>query len=113
MLSFYDRVFHELFKVKAEIRPIVTADKTAATKYAARVGELVRRESLPPFDGDALARIVQFGMRLAGDRARMLAVMEPIDDLAPEAAYFAVTAKSAQGHANHLERALRQPMLRP
>jgi predicted ATP-dependent protease len=112
MLYFYDPDFHELFKVKAEIRPIVTADKTAAAKYAARVGELVRRESLPPFDGDALARIVQFGMRLAGDRARMLAVMEPIDDLARESGYFAVTENSAQVHANHVERALRERMLR-
>ena len=91
MLYFYDTDFPELFKVKAEIRSIVGADKTAAAKYAARVGELVRREKLPPFDGDALARIVQFGMRLAGDRARMLAVMEPIDDLARESAYFALS----------------------
>ena len=112
MLYFYDPDFHELFKVKAEIRPIVTADKTAAAKYAARVGELVRRESLPPFDGEALARIVQYGMRLAGDRARMLAVMEPIDDLARESAYFAVTENSPEVHASHVERALRERMLR-
>jgi predicted ATP-dependent protease len=112
MLYFYDTDFPELFKVKAEIRPIVSADKTAAAKYAARVGDLVRREKLPPFEGDALTRIVQFGMRLAGDRARMMAVMEPIDDLAREAAYFAMSEGAGAVAAPHVERALRERMLR-
>ncbi len=111
-LYFYDPDFPELFKVKAEIRSIVNADQTAAARYAARVGELVRRENLPPFEGDALARIVQFGMRLAGDRARMLAVMEPIDDLARESAYFALSEGAKTVGAAHVERALRERMLR-
>ncbi|HLX37162.1 MAG TPA: ATP-binding protein, partial [Candidatus Binataceae bacterium] len=112
MLYFYDTDFPELFKVKAEIRPVVSADKTAAAKYAARVGEVVRRESLPPFEGEALARIVQFGMRLAGDRTRMLATMEPIDDLARESAYFAQSEGARSVAASHVERALRERMLR-
>jgi predicted ATP-dependent protease len=112
LLYFYDTDFPELFKVKAEIRPIVSADQAAAAKYASRVGELVRREQLPPFDGDALARIVQFGMRLAGDRARMLAVMEPIDDLARESAYFARSEGAGSVGAAQVERALRERMLR-
>ncbi len=50
---------------------------------------LQRRENLPPFDGDALQRMVEYGMRLAGDRDRVASMMEPIDDLARESAYFA------------------------
>jgi predicted ATP-dependent protease len=53
------------------------------------VGALARRENLPPFDAGALAKIVEFGMRMAGDRSRVLAMLEPIDDLARESAYFA------------------------
>jgi ATP-dependent Lon protease len=112
LLYFYDTDFPELFKVKAEIRPVVSADKTAAAKYASRVGELVRRENLPSFEGDALATIVQFGMRLAGDRTRMLAMMEPIDDLARESAYFAQSEGARSVAAAHVERALRERMLR-
>jgi len=112
MLYFYDTDFPELFKVKAEIRPVVGADKAAAAKYASRVGELVRREGLPPFAGDALARIVQFGMRLAGDRTRLLATMEPIDDLARESAYYAQSEGANSVAAVHVERALRERMLR-
>ena len=112
LLYFYDTDFPELFKVKAEIRPVVGADRTAAAEYASRVGELVRRENLPPFGGDALERIVQFGMRLAGDRTRLLATMEPIDDLARESAYYAQSEGARSVAASHVERALRERMLR-
>src|SRR5271155_195178 len=87
MLYFYDPEFPDLFKVKAEMRPSVVADGAAAAHYAARVGTLARRENLPPFDAGALAKIVEFGMRMAGDRSRVLAMLEPIDDLARESAY--------------------------
>ena len=70
LLYFYDPDFAELFKVKAEIRPVMNADGDAVRHYAARVAAMARQENLPPFDGGALARIVEFGMRMAGDRAR-------------------------------------------
>ncbi len=38
LLYFYDPEFAELFKVKAEIRPVVDASAEAARHYAARVG---------------------------------------------------------------------------
>lgn len=112
LLYFWDVDFAELFKIKAEIRPVIDADKTAAAHYAARVGALVRRESLPEFDGEALGRVVRFGMRMAGDRARVVATMEPIDDLAREAAYFSQSSGAKEVKAEHVERALTERMLR-
>jgi ATP-dependent Lon protease len=112
LLYFYDVDFADLFKVKAEMRPAVAADGSAAAHYAARVGALARRENLPPFDAGALARIVEFGMRMAGDRTRVLAMLEPIDDLARESAYFARMEGSARVSAAHVDRALAERMLR-
>jgi predicted ATP-dependent protease len=112
MLYFYDSDFSELFKVKAEIRPAIGADHEAALHYAARVGALARREHLPPFEAGALARIVEYGMRMAGDRTRVLAMLEPIDDLARESAYFASAASAPSVTAEHVERALKERMLR-
>ncbi|HTW88680.1 MAG TPA: AAA family ATPase [Candidatus Binataceae bacterium] len=112
MLYFYDPDFAELFKVKAEIRPVVSADKQAAARYVQRVTTLAQREGLPPFDGSALARIVEFGMRKAGDRSRVLSMMEPIDDLVREAAYFARSANKAVVTAAEVERALHERILR-
>src|ERR1700732_1367846 len=74
MLYFYDPEFAELFKVKAEIRPMIDADRGAAHHYAARIGNVIRRENLPAFEGKALERIVEFGMRAAGDRERVLSM---------------------------------------
>jgi predicted ATP-dependent protease len=112
LLYFYDVDFADLFKVKAEMRPAVAANGAAAAHYAARVGTLARRENLPPFDAGALARIVEFGMRMAGDRTRVLAMLEPIDDLARESAYFARIERAARVRGAHVERALGERMLR-
>src|SRR3984885_55344 len=112
MLYFYDPEFSDLFKVKAEMRPSVAADGAAAAHYAARVGALARKENLPPFDASALAKIVEFGMRMAGDRSRVVAMLEPIDDLARESAYFARIAGAPRVTATHVERALGERMLR-
>ena len=112
MLYFYDTDFPELFKIKAEIRPIIDAKDDAVRHYAARVAWLARNEQLPPFDGAALARIVEYGMRLAGERGRVLTMMEPIDDLARESAYFARGEGAAEVTAHHVERALAERILR-
>ena len=113
MLYFYDPEFAALFKVKAEMRPVIDADREAAGHYAARVGALARREQLPEFDGPALQRIVEFGMRLAGDRTRVVSMLEPIDDLAREAAYFAHGAGAAAiVTAADVDRALSERVLR-
>jgi predicted ATP-dependent protease len=112
MLYFYDPEFRELFKVKAEMRPVVDADAEAARRYGARVGALQRRENLPPFEGDALRRLVEFGMRLAGDRDRVASMMEPIEDLAREAAYFARADGQAKVSAANVDRALNERVQR-
>ena len=112
LLYFMDPEFAELFKVKAEIRPVVDAHEEAVRHYAARVNTLTRGENLPPFDGGALARIVEFGMRIAGERGRVVALMEPIDDLAREAAYFARQVGASEVGATHVDRALAERILR-
>jgi ATP-dependent Lon protease len=112
MLYFYDPEFRELFKVKAEIRPVIDADKEAAGRYAARIGSVVRRENLTPFDGDAIKRLVEFGMRLAGDRDRVASSLEPIDDLVRESAYFARTEGVSKVTPAIVHRALKERVMR-
>jgi len=112
LLYFYDQEFATLFKIKAEIRPVINADQNAAGHYATHVGALARRENLPAFDGAALRRIVEHGMRLAGDRDRVLSMMEPIDDLARESAYFARSHNGTTVTAADVDRALGERVLR-
>jgi len=112
LLYFYDSDFSELFKVKSEMRPAVDADQAAAMHYAARVGAVVRRENLSAFTGEALERVVEFGMRMAGDRTRVLAMLEPIDDLVRESAFFARSESAALVDSAHVEKALAERILR-
>ncbi|MGO9454097.1 MAG: Lon protease family protein, partial [Candidatus Binataceae bacterium] len=112
LLYFYDSEFAELFKIRAEMRPAVDANRSAALHYAARVGSLARREALPPFSASALERIVGFGMRLAGDRTRMVAILEPIDDLARESAFFARGENAKRVEGSHVDRAMLERVLR-
>lgn len=112
LLYFYDPEFAELFKVKAEIRPVIDADEGAASRYAARVGTLSRRANLPPFEGDAIKRIVEFGMRLAGDRDRVASSLEPIDDLVQESAYFALAEGAPRTTPAHVHSALVHRVMR-
>jgi predicted ATP-dependent protease len=112
LLYFYDSEFSDLFKIKAEMRPAVEADRDAALHYAARVGELARREALGPFSASALEKIVEYGMRLAGDRTRVVAILEPVEDLAREAAFFARAEHSSTVEGSHVERALSERVLR-
>jgi predicted ATP-dependent protease len=91
---------------------VVDADAEAARRYAARVGAVQRREGLPSFDGEALGRMVEFGMRLAGDRDRVASMLEPIDDLARESAYFARADGRTRVSAAHVERALNERVQR-
>src|SRR5208337_2443687 len=49
-------------------------------------------------------KIVEFGMRMAGDRARLLAMLEPVDDLARESAYFARNQVAQRVTAAHVGR---------
>ena len=112
LLYFYDADFADLFKVKSEMRPAVDADRAAAMHYAARVGAVVRRENLSAFTGEALERVVEFGMRMTGDRTQVLAMMEPIDDLVRESAFFARSDGAARVDSAHVEKALAERILR-
>ena len=91
---------------------IENADEQAASHYAARVGTVSRRANLPTFEGDAIKRIVEFGMRLAGDRDRVASSLEPIDDLVRESAYFAMAEGAPRTTPAHVHSALVHRVMR-
>ena len=95
------------------MRPSVAADGAAAAHYAARVGALARRENLPPFDAGRTGEdCASSACGWPATRSRVLAMLEPIDDLARESAYFARSEGAQRVSAAHVERALGERMLR-
>jgi lon-related putative ATP-dependent protease len=87
-----DEDFAKLFKVQASFHS--TMDRTVDTEkaYAQFIHTLCIDEDLLPFSPDAVARIVEFGVRLAGHQKRISTRFGKIADIIREAAYWAVKA---------------------
>jgi predicted ATP-dependent protease len=89
LLHAYDEDFRELFKVKADFSPYMERDEGAERGYGAFVAARCEEESLPPFDSAAVARVAEFGSRLAQHQERLSTQFGAIGDLVREAGFFA------------------------
>jgi len=57
--------------------------------YAQRIAHLTRSEELPPFSREAVAEVLRFGARRVEHKEKITALLEELDDLVREAAFFA------------------------
>lgn len=112
MLSAYDEDFEKLFKVKAEFAH--SMDRTADTEheYALFVKSVLTENRLPPFEASAVARIIDYGSRLADDQGKLLTRFGKIADLIREAAYWAGKDGQKTVTADAVERTLSEVIYR-
>ncbi|UCF20812.1 MAG: AAA family ATPase [Gemmatimonadota bacterium] len=89
LLHAYDDDFRELFKIKADFSPYMERDHEAERGYGAFIAARCEEESLLAFDAAAVARVTEFGSRLAGHQERLSTQFGAIGDLVREAAFFA------------------------
>jgi len=87
LLAALDPDFGQIFKVKADFAPTIPYSPEAVREYARFVATRCREESLPPFDASAVAAVVEYGARRAGDRTRLTARLSEIADLVREAGF--------------------------
>ena len=106
MLHAYDDDFRELFKVKADFSPYMDRDSAAEHGYGEFIAARCDEESLPPFDTTAVARVVQFGSRLAQHQERLTTQFGSIGDLVREAGFFARSSEHDTVTAEHVVRAI-------
>ncbi len=112
LLYAVDEDFKKIFKVKAEFANHTPLDRDEMMNYACLIHKRVRAEHLPPFHRDAVAGVIEQGVRLAGDRSRLTTRFTEIADLVREAGYWAREAGSKQVRATHLEQALARRVYR-
>jgi predicted ATP-dependent protease len=89
ILSFYDPDFSEIFKVLADFVPEEPRSETAERAYALRVAQIVRAEGLRHFDRGAVGEVLRQGVRASGDRDRLSALLDEVDDLVRESSLVA------------------------
>ena len=84
-----DPDFGQLFKVLAEFETEIELDDENTMRYAQFIAARCLDEDLHPFDRAAVARIVEEGVRLAGDRTKLSTRFGDISDIVREAEYWA------------------------
>ncbi len=84
-----DSDFGQLFKVLAEFETEIELNAENTTRYAQFIAARCAEEGLRHFDRSAVARIVEEGVRLAGDRGKLSTRFGDISDIVREAEYWA------------------------
>ena len=106
LLSEHDPEFGRLFKVAADFDERVERSDENNLFYARLVATVVRKEELKSFDSGAVARVLEYSARQAGDAEKLSTQIEGLSDVLREADYWAARAGRAVVGAEDVQRAL-------
>jgi len=112
LLSTYDPDFWELFKVKADFDHQIPLNDESLELYARFVSACCQRESLRPFQADAVAKVVEHASRMVDDQEKLTARFGQLRDVLIEADYWAAQEGSEVITAQHVQRAVREKYYR-
>ncbi len=88
LLYAHEEDFQQIFKVMADFDSEMNRTTQAVQQYAALLRKLCEEDGLCPFDREAVAAIVEFGVRRAGRQDKLSTRFSEIGDLAREAVYW-------------------------
>jgi lon-related putative ATP-dependent protease len=108
LLYHLDTDFKKIFKVKAEFDVNMPLADEAVNQYASFIRKLCDTEELMPFDRSGVARVVEFGVRMAGRRNKLSTRFHVIADLLREANYWAQSEGSEVVKGGHVEKAIHE-----
>ena len=126
MLHEQDEDFRTLFKVRADFDTTMPLDEANLQSYATFIATRCHQEKLIHFNSTAVARVVEYGSRLAEHQGKLSTRFGAVTDLVREASYWAgrenhdpVTAVDVQRaldervhRASQLEERIRDQILR-
>ena len=107
-----DEDFGELFKVKAEFDTVMDRNEQSAKEYGSFVSRVCKEEGLKPLDASSLAKIVEYGSRLAEDQNKLSTRFGEISDIIREANHYASEEKAARVTRGHVQRAVEEKVYR-
>lgn len=112
LLHDLDEDFHRLFKVRADFDVDMPRNAENELAYARFVSARCKFDGLRPFNPEAVARIIEYGSRLADDQERLSTQFLRISDLASESSFWAMDANSPTVRAEHVAKALEEKIYR-
>jgi len=107
-----DEEYRELFKVKADFDSRMGRTEGNINKYASFVTTLCREEKLLPFDRAGVAKVVEFGSRLAEHQNKLSSRFSDIADILREASYWASKSNSNIVSDGHVQKAMDERIFR-
>src|SRR3990172_3265428 len=100
-----DSEYRKLFKVKADFDTVMPRTDANIEKYAHFIATRCREEGLLPFDRTGVGKIIEYGARLAGDKEKLTARFNDIENMIVEAGYWAGVEGARTVSASHVEKA--------
>jgi lon-related putative ATP-dependent protease len=107
-----DPDYPELFKVRADFDMVMDRNEDNVKSYAAFICTLCTRFSLIPLDTTAIAKVVEYGSRLADDKKKLSTRFSSVADLIREANFYAMQEKAKNITVKHIEKAVEEKIYR-
>lgn len=112
LLYSFDDDFRKLFKVKADFDTQMDRTPENLRQYAYFIKSCCDREGLAHFDRDAVAAIIEYSSRLAGDQTKLSTQFGDVSDILREASFWARQAGNSYVTRADVERAIEERIFR-
>ena len=103
-----DSDFRKLFKIKVEFEETAPINEENVNKLARFVHTFCEQEELPPLDKTAMARLVEYASRLAGDKEKISNRFTELAEIIGEAGTWAKLSKSKVVTEEFINKALEE-----
>lgn len=112
LLNEYDEDFRKLFKIKVDFDVEMDRNEENMKSYASFICNICREENLLPFEPSAVAKVIDFSSRLAGDRKKLSTRFNEIAEIIYEAGAWAAMEGVEKVAAKHVEKAIDEKVYR-
>ncbi|MFQ5887053.1 MAG: Lon protease family protein, partial [Anaerolineae bacterium] len=112
LLYAYDEQVQKLFKVRADFAPDMDRTRENMMKYALFIGARCQEENLCHFDLSGVAKVVEYGSRLAEHKEKLTTRFAHIADIVREASYWAGQGGTDLVTAAHVQKAIEEKVYR-
>lgn len=112
LLYQHDSGFRELFKIKADFAEEMSRTETTIQDYYNFIQSLCRRENLLCPDNRAVAKLVEYGSRLARDQNKLSTSCSAISDIIREASFYATQEQLKEITAGHIIHTIEEKVYR-
>lgn len=102
----YDDQFKKLFKVKAHLDDQVNRNDLEINKYLQFAAKVVEQKGIRPVNKHGLARLLEYGVELAGRQKKLTLKMAHIKDILREADYWATETGNGEIGCEQVDKAI-------